>query len=218
MARSRTLVLIGSVVGLLAAFPATGAADPPVESYRFHGASAWGMWDYCIAGKCGSMDLYAFQGLRKDMDETFKGTMVCVSIIHTEGGFGAASSRPPPDETGCAAASKKTLRVTNDLSLATLAPTTVKLRRCRYDRREGYICDRNSRSITVAARWRGTGTPYEDSARYRSKSGTCTETYRARGTFRSARARASLDGIVLGQGWEPEISKEMWRIRSTCEY
>ncbi len=216
----RTLVVIVSAVALLGAFLTTGAADAAVYSFRSKGVSAFGSWDYCTARSCSSVDLYAFQGSEKSSVEgSFRGTLVCLSIWHFEQ-LGATFSRPPPDETGCTVAPKKTLTVARDLSLATLAATTVEVRRCRYDfRRDEYICNpKNSRLITVAARWTGRGVAETQSSRYRFKTGDCTDIYSHRGTFRDARGRADFDGISAGRSWEAGLGKGMTRVRSTCPY
>ncbi len=184
------------------------------------GVSAWGYWDYCTKGSCSSIDLLVFEGKTKSQDERFKGTRVCL-YIYPAGGFRAASSPPPTGETesGCTTAPKRTLVVSQDLSTANLAATTVEVEPCSYEPGTGEICHpERRRLIKVVAQWTADGPAFQESERYRFDFGDCSETYVSRGTFRYAQATATFNGAGLGQSGEAELHKGKTKFRSTCEY
>ena len=215
MARTRALVLIGSILAALPAFPTAAAAEPAGYSVSERGVSLDASWWFAPSpGARTYIDLNLFDGHRKSsVHGVFNGTEVCVRVFKF-------TRRTESSEKGCVAVPSESLIVAHDLSSARLKATRVDIYRCEsWDpATRDEICDPNrSRRMRVSARWTATGpTRTQEERSHYDHDGYCETKIVIRGTSRPMEARGRLNGDSLGSTEDATIFDGLDKIWSTC--
>jgi hypothetical protein len=219
--KTRMGALVALTAAVIFSLSAAGAAEAR-DSFSFSskGVSVDSFWESCTTERgqttCTFTSLYAFQGTERSSETgTMRGTTVC---FYTETfSYRDRPGRPGGEstfESGCSTAPSGTLSVSNDLTSATLATSTVTI--STYDCTEEDCVPVSSRDVTVSGSWTGSGPVVSFSDRSRFDDGTCVYTFSGKGQSRDAVATATVDGAPLGESTYAAIFSGMFTERVVC--
>ena len=196
----RLIISLGALVILLAATSPVAAAPPIRQSGTFESAGAFasscaqqGAWTVCTDA---SVDFFSGTDF----------TDACASVV-TYRFRGSGQPVVTSEKFACGPASGA--NVADDLSSATLQPSTLQVVTC------GPQSCSPSGSISVAGSWTATGEPISFSSRSTFTDGTCTFKQSSTGERVDATATITVDGTAY-QALFATIAQENFVVSERC--
>jgi len=213
--------MIAAVSLGFAGMPAAAAPSSSVTSTS-DGTSAYADSSDCVTERrvttCRYTSLYVFDGRTRESDGGFSGTRVCLSVYTEQ--YSGRRFLGSTQESGCTVAADGAFTAANNLSSATLSPTTVTLDQveCTYDPdTDTETCTVvSSRDTTVSADFTATGSLVKSSQRGTFSDGTCTFSYSSRGSGREANAVLMLDGQTVSGETYAFLEDDRSTFKETC--